>query len=85
MADPICGTQQSPGPRTCEEARWFHQGLLSGLTIYAREMGHSTLKSQNALLRRLMDDAGERVIGLIAAIGDDGEQPAQVQEGNTDG
>lgn len=50
----------SPEPKTREEAKWFHDGFISGLTVYAREKGDSTLKRQNDLLRRLMDEQGQK-------------------------
>lgn len=40
----------------------FYSGYIAGLTAYARECGHSTLKSDNDLLRRLMDE------GKVAAV-----------------
>lgn len=35
----------------------FHNGYIAGLTAYARENGHSTLKSENYLLKILMEAA----------------------------
>ena len=53
------------GPQTHEEARCYHNGVLGGLTAYARERGDSTLKSENDLLRRLMDEAGFSTIEIF--------------------
>ncbi len=50
------------GPKTHEEAQMFHQGFISGLTVYARERGDSTLRRENELLRRLMDEQGWKTI-----------------------
>ncbi len=33
------GTQEWEGPQTVDEARCFHEGFISGLTVYAREKG----------------------------------------------
>jgi hypothetical protein len=61
------------GPKTHEEARCFHQGFLSGLTVYARESGASTLKRDNPLLKRLMDEQGWKTIEEFERIS--GSQP----------
>ena len=53
-----CIARDSEGPKTHEEARFFNEGFKSGLRVYARESGHSTLRSENDLLRRLMDEQG---------------------------
>ena len=58
----------SPGPQTHEEARQFHEGYLAGLTVYARESGHSTLKSKNELLRRLMDEQGWKTVEMFETL-----------------
>ena len=54
--------QDWEGPQTIDEARCFDQGYKSGLTAYAREKGDSTLKIDNELLRRLMDDQNWKTI-----------------------
>lgn len=59
---PTVGSEEWKGPQTQEEASCFHNGFLSGLTVYARETGHSTLKSDNPLLARLMDEQGWKTI-----------------------
>lgn len=58
VLEPTTTTQGWAGPRTHEEANCYHQGFLGGLTVFARERGESTLKSQNPLLARLMDEQG---------------------------
>lgn len=68
---PTTASQESPGPQTHEEARQFHEGFLSGLTVYARERGDSTLKSKNELLRRLMDEQGWKTIETFEKLGED--------------
>lgn len=60
--EPKSEIAESEGPKTHDEARWFHQGVLSGLTQYAREKGDSCLKSENELIRRLMDAEGFRTL-----------------------
>jgi hypothetical protein len=49
-------------PRSYEEARWFHEGFLSGATAYAGAVGHSQLKSDNEHLRNLFDAQGRRTL-----------------------
>lgn len=49
-------------PVTHEEARWFHEGFLSGATCYAAAVGHSTLKSDNEKLREVFDAQGWKTI-----------------------
>lgn len=68
LQTPMQSASESPGPQTHEEARQFHEGVLSGLTIYARESGHSTLKSDNHLLRRLMDEQGWKTIEMFESL-----------------
>lgn len=58
VLEPTATTQDWAGPQTHDEANCYHQGFLGGLTAYARERGDSTLKSQNPLLARLMDEQG---------------------------
>jgi len=58
VIEPATTTQDWAGPQTHEEANCYHQGFIGGLTVYARERGESTLKSQNPLLARLMDEQG---------------------------
>ena len=62
VQEPTQEVGERAGPQTHEEARWFHQGFIAGLTAYARESGQSTLKSANELLRRLMDEQGWKTI-----------------------
>lgn len=64
-------SQPWAGPQTHEEAKCFHQGFISGLTVYARESGHSTLRTVNELLRRLMDDQGFKTIETYELLGRD--------------
>ena len=61
-------SEQSPGPQTIEEAQCAYQGYIAGLTAYAREKGDSTLKRDNEILRRLMDQAGWETIEKLEAI-----------------
>ena len=61
-------SQDWEGPKTLDEAMCLHQGVLSGLTIYASECGHSTLKSDNELLRRLMDEEGRKAIEIFEKV-----------------
>lgn len=58
VIEPTTTTQDWAGPQTHEESNCYHQGFIGGLTVYARERGESTLKSQNPLLARLMDEQG---------------------------
>ena len=71
VLEPTTTTQDWSGPQTHEEANCYHQGFIGGLTVYARERGESTLKSENQLLARLMDEQGfstietfERLVGV---------------------
>ena len=65
---PTTLSEEPTGPQTHEEAKWFHEGYLCGLTVYARESGHSTLKSENELLRKLMDEQGRQTIEAFEKI-----------------
>jgi len=58
VLEPTTTTQDWAGPQTREEANCYHQGFTGGLTAYSRERGDSTLKSENPLLARLMDEQG---------------------------
>lgn len=49
-------------PATADEVQFYHNGFIAGLTAYAREKGDSCLKSDNALLKRLMDEQGWKTI-----------------------
>lgn len=42
-------------PMATLEAIAFRDGWLAGLTVYAKEVGHSGLKSQNETLKKLMN------------------------------
>lgn len=75
QVDPTHGACDSPGPQTSGEAKQFYEGFRSGLTVYAREVGHSTLKRDNPLLARLLDEVGWKTIELFEKFGDDGEAP----------
>jgi len=67
LMTPIVGAQQSE-PQTVDEARCLNDGFKAGLTAYAREVGHSTLRSKNDLLRRLMDEYGWKTIETFEKI-----------------
>lgn len=54
--------QDSPGPQTVDTAKAFHEGFLCGAAAYAREIGDSSLKSQNHILAKIMDEQGWRTI-----------------------
>lgn len=77
LQEPTHGVCDAPGPQTAAEAKQFYDGFRSGITAYAREIGHSTLKSNNPLLARLLDEIGLETIELFERFGDDGEQPKQ--------
>ena len=61
-------TEPWAGPQSHEEARCLHEGFIAGLTAYARESGHSTLRRDNDLLRRLMDEHGWKTIETYEAL-----------------
>lgn len=59
---PMTASEDSPGPQTVDEAKQFHDGYLAGLTAYAAAVGASCLKSENEILRRLMDEQGWKTV-----------------------
>ncbi len=63
--EPICSSQESPGPQTVEEARMFLEGVQSGLTRYAVAIGHSALKRENPTIAKLLDEAGWECIEMF--------------------
>jgi hypothetical protein len=70
-----CGAADSPGPQSANEARWFYEGFLAGVTAYAAAAGHSGLKRDNPTLAKLIDDRAWETIGLFERFGDGGDPP----------
>lgn len=61
--EPMAVASHGPdAPKTTDEARFFHDGFLAGVTAYAGAVGHSQLKSDNPNLRELFDAQGWRTI-----------------------
>lgn len=76
--EPSAVAVESKGPQTHDEAHWYHQGFIGGLTVYARERGESCLKSENELLRRLMDEQGFATVELYEKL--QAERPTEAHE-----
>ncbi len=47
----------------------YYEGYIAGLTAYAAAVGHSGLKSQNELLRALMEQEAERLLAPHVDVG----------------
>lgn len=61
--EPMTVASHGPeAPKSHDEARFFHDGFLAGVTAYAGAVGHSQLKSDNAVLAKLFDEQGWRTI-----------------------
>jgi len=67
-------SQDWEGPQTKEEARCFHQGFSAGVTKYAGAIGHSTLRSANETLRKLMDEDGWKTIETYERLAEKGRE-----------
>jgi len=74
--------KDTPGPQTHEEARWFHEGFLAGVTAYCAAVGHSCLKSDNKKLREVFDAQGWRTIEMFEKIA---TSPVVCEHGVKDG
>jgi hypothetical protein len=60
-----CSSEPFTGPQTVEEATAFHHGFIAGLTAYARQIKHSTLKTDNCILADLMTEQGWKTIEIF--------------------
>lgn len=62
---PLCSTGQQLQPLSYEEAKWLHEGFLAGATVYATACGHSALKSDNEILRKVFDEQGYKTLTAL--------------------
>jgi hypothetical protein len=71
------------GPKTLDEAQWYHKGFHAGLAAYAVAVGHGGLKMNNDTIRRLMDEQGWKTIETFEQIS--AQTPEQQHGEKTEG